>query len=80
MKVVALKTGFLNGTRIRAGAVIEVPETFKANWAAPVETAAAKAVVEAAKVVKQKPTTLSQSGKTETKTFLDVHAEKADLA
>lgn len=80
MKVVALKPGFLDGKRIRAGAVIEVPETFKASWVALVETSAAKAAVESTKTTKQKPMTLSQSGKQETKTFLDVHAEKTDLA
>jgi hypothetical protein len=80
MKVIALKSGFIDGKRIRAGAEFEVPETFKAIWVAPVTTAAAKAAVEATKVTKQKPMTLSQSGKQETKTFLDVHAEKTDLA
>ena len=80
MRVVAIKPGFLNSKRIRAGAEFEVPETFKANWVAPVTTAAAKAAVESTKAVKSKTTTLSQSGKTESKTFLDVYTDKADLA
>jgi hypothetical protein len=80
MKVVALKPGFMDGKRIRAGAVFEVPETFKALWVAPVQTSAAKAAVESTKVTKQKPTTLSQVAKAESKSFTEVLGDKSDLA
>lgn len=79
MKVVALKPGFLNGRRIPAGAELEVSDTFKAAWLAPVTSAAAKAAAPKPAPAK-KPVALSQMGKEDSKSFLDVHGEKADLA
>lgn len=79
MKVVALKPGFLNGRRVRAGDELEVPDTLKATWLAPIASAAAKAATPKPAAPK-KPMALSQMGKEEGKTFLDVHGEKTDLA
>ena len=78
MKVIAIKSAFYQGARIRVGAEVDVPEGFKASWAAPVE--GAKAPAKAAKPAKPEPRALSQAGKDEVKTFIQAHSEKADLA
>lgn len=78
MKVTAIKSAFYNGSRVRAGDVVDVPEGFKASWAAPVDSV--KAPAKAAKPAKSEPRALSQTGKEEAKTFIQAHSEKADLA
>lgn len=79
MKVTAIKPAFYNGSRVRAGDVVDVPEGFKASWAAPVDSV--KAPAKAAKpAAKPEPRALSQAGKEEAKTFIQAHSEKADLA
>ncbi len=75
MKVTAISPAFYNGARVRVGDVVDVPEGFKASWAAPVDS-----VKPPAKPVKPEPRTLSQAGKGESKTFVQAHSEKADLA
>lgn len=75
MKVTAIKPAFHDGARIRVGDQVEVPEGFKASWAAPVD-----AVKTPAKPAKQAPRALSQSGKEEVKTFVQAHNEKPELA
>jgi hypothetical protein len=69
MKVIALSMGFLNGSRVRKGTEFEVPEGAKATWFAPVDGAAAKP----AKAGRPEPKALSQVGKGEDKTFIQVH-------
>jgi|GEM_PF-1560496 len=79
MKVVATEMGFVDGNRVRAGTVFDVPEGSTAKWYVPLESAASKAKPEAkAKAVK--PEALSQMGRDKPKTFTEVHAEKPDLA
>jgi len=75
MKVTAISPAFYNGARVRVGDVVDVPEGFKASWAAPADS-----VKPPAKPGKPEPRTLSQAGKGESKTFVQVHSEKADLA
>jgi hypothetical protein len=55
--------------------VVDVPEGFKASWAAPVDS-----VKPPAKPAKPEPRALSQAGKAEAKTFVQAHGEKVDLA
>ena len=79
MKVTAISPAFYNGSRVRAGDVVEVPDGFKASWATPVE--GVKAPAKAAKpAAKPEPRALSQAGKEEAKSFVQAHSEKADLA
>lgn len=78
MKVIAIKSAFHNGARVRVGAEMEVPEGFKASWALPTE--GVKAPAKPAKPAKPEPRALSQAGKEEVKTFIQAHGEKADLA
>lgn len=75
MKVIAISPAFYNGARVRVGDVVDVPEGFKASWAAPTDS-----VKPQAKPGKPEPRALSQVGKAESKTFIQVHSEKADLA
>lgn len=75
MKVTAISPAFYNGSRVRVGDVVDVPEGFKASWAAPVDS-----VKTPAKPAKPEPRALSQAGKAEAKTFVQAHGEKADLA
>lgn len=79
MKVVATEMGFVDGNRIRAGTVFDVPEGSTAKWYVPLESAASKAK-SADKPKAQKPVALSQMGQDKPKTFTEVHAEKPDLA
>jgi hypothetical protein len=78
MKVIALEMGFLNGSRVRKGTEFEVPDGTKGTWFAPVESPAAKAA-KPVKAARPEPRALSQIGKGEDKSFIQVH-EKADLA
>jgi hypothetical protein len=75
MKVTAISPAFYNGSRVRVGDVVDVPEGFKASWAAPADS-----VKPPAKSAKPEPRALSQAGKADSKTFIQVHSEKADLA
>ena len=75
MKVTAISPAFYNGARVRVGDVVDVPEGFKASWAAPADS-----VKPPAKSAKPEPRALSQAGKADSKTFIQVHNEKADLA
>lgn len=75
MKVTAISPAFYNGSRVRVGDVVDVPEGFKASWAAPVDS-----VKPPAKPTKSEPRALSQAGKAEAKTFVQAHGEKVDLA
>lgn len=72
MKVIALAMGFLNGSRIRPGTEFEVPDGSKATWFAPVDTPAA-AAAKPVKAGRQEPKALSQVGKGEDKSFIQVH-------
>lgn len=85
MKVIAIKPAFFNGSRVRVGAELDVPETLKASWFAPAEVVKAQATAKAAKQAKtaatgKEPRALSQAGKDEAKSFIQAHGEKADLA
>lgn len=79
MKVTAIKPAFFNGTRIRVGSEVEVPDDFKGSWFVKAETLEAAQVAQAAKPSRPKPQALSQVGKGEDKSFIQAH-EKADLA
>lgn len=72
MKVIALAMGFHNGSRIRPGTTFEVPEGAKATWFAPVDTPAAVAA-KLGKAGRPEPKALSQVGKGEDKSFIQVH-------
>lgn len=78
MKVTAIAPAFYNGSRVRAGDVVEVPDGFKASWAAPVDSV--KPPAKPAKPAKPEPRALSQMGNAESKTFVQLHGEKGDLA
>lgn len=78
MKVIALYQGFYGGKPIDPGTEFEVPDGSKARWYAPVGNEP-KAVAKA-KPKKDEPQALSQLGKEPAKSFIDAHAEKADLA
>jgi hypothetical protein len=58
--VVALTTGFYEGSRVRAGTEFEVPDDFKGSWVAAVDSPAA-----APKIIKPRaqPRTLSEMAK-----------------
>lgn len=78
MKVIALSVGFHSGSLKNIGDEFDVADGAKASWFAPVESVAAKAA-KPVKVRRPEPKALSQVGKGEDKTFIQVH-EKADLA
>lgn len=78
MKVTAIVPAFYNGSRVRAGDVVEVPEGFKASWAAPVDSV--KPPAKPTKPTKPEPRALSQMGTAESKTFVQLHGERGDLA
>ncbi len=80
MKVVAIKPAFYNGTRVRVGDALEVSDDFKGSWFVKAETVEAAKVVKDAKPSRPQPKALSQLGKGEDKSFIQAHAEKADLA
>lgn len=80
MKVTAIKPAFYNGTRVRVGDEMELPNDFKGSWFVKSETVEAAKAVKEAKPSRPQPKALSQVGKGEDKTFIQAHAEKADLA
>jgi ribosomal protein L9 len=80
MKVIAITAAFYNGSRVRKGDTVEVPEGYRASWFAKVASPEAKAAVKPAKASRETPRALSQAGKEEAKTFVQAHSEKADLA
>lgn len=85
MKVIAIKPAFYNGSRVRVGDEVDVPEGLKASWFATAEVIKAQAIAKVAKhakatSAKAEPKALSQAGKDEAKTFIQAHGEKADLA
>lgn len=80
MKVTAIKPAFYEGTRVRVGDSLEVPDNFKASWFVKAESVEAAKVVSAAKPSRPQPKALSQMSKGEDKTFIQAHSEKADLA
>lgn len=59
--VVALESGFYNGSRVRAGTQFDVPDDFTAKWVAAVDTPAA--APPKAKASRSEPRTLSQMAK-----------------
>jgi hypothetical protein len=80
MKVTAIKPAFYNGTRVRVGDEMELPNDFKGSWFVKSETVEAAKAVKDAKPSRPQPKALSQVGKGEDKTFIQAYAEKADLA
>lgn len=78
MKVVAIKTAFYNGRRVRAGAELDVPQGTKGSWFVATGTDEAKAAT--AKPAKDVPKALSELGTARAKSFVDVNSGKADLA
>lgn len=78
MKVTAISPAFFNGSRVRVGDVVEVPEKFKASWAAPTDSVKAKSAKE--KPEKQEPKALSELGAGKAKSFIDAHSGDKDLA
>lgn len=81
MKVIAIKPAFYSGARVRVGDELTVPDNTKAAWFVKAETAEAAKAAKAAKAVAKPPVpqALSQVGKGEDKSFIDVHA-KTELA
>lgn len=72
MKIVAIKTAFYNGRRVRVGDELDIPQGMKGSWFAAVATPEA----EAAKVkprTKQEPKALSELKLADGKSFTDVH-------
>jgi hypothetical protein len=76
MKVVATQIAFYNGSRVRPGVELEVPDTLKGSWFAKLDTPLAKAVK--APKPKLEPKALSEMPKGEGKTFIEVHS--SDIA
>lgn len=74
MKVVATKLAFFNGSRVRPGAELEVPDGTKGSWFAPVASPEARAA-KAPKPPKPEPRTLSDMGKPAAATFTDAHQQ-----
>lgn len=72
MKIVATKTAFYNGRRVRPGAELDVPQGLKGSWFAPVASPEAKAAKE--KPAKPEPKALSELGSENAKRFNDVLA------
>lgn len=72
MKVVATQLAFYNGSRVRPGAELEVPDGTKGSWFAPLSSPEAKAA-KAPKPPKAEPRTLSGMGKPAATTFTDAH-------
>lgn len=69
-KVVATSMGFLNGSRVRPGTVIEVPDDFKGSWVAAVGSPAAAPAKP--KPARAEPKTLSEMGKVAVKTASEI--------
>lgn len=77
MKVVATKTAFYNGRRVRVGDELDIPQGVKGSWFVPTGSIEAKAAKE--KPAKPEPKALSELGSDKAKSFIDVNA-KSDLA
>lgn len=79
MKVIALEAGFYGGRPVPKGATFEVPEGSKARWYAPADGSAGKAAAAKQKAGPTKqaaaPATLSEIGKDQPKSFVDVNAK-----
>lgn len=69
-KVVATSIGFYQGTRIRPGTEIEVPDDFKGSWVAAVGSPAAAPAK--AKPARAEPKTLSELGRAAVKTASEI--------
>lgn len=80
MKVTIIKPAFHNGTRVRVGDEMDVSDDLKGSWFVKAETVEAAKAVKEAKPSRPQPKALSQVGKGEDKSFIQAHAEKADLA
>lgn len=76
MKVIATKAAFYNGRRVREGEELDVPNGLKGSWF----VTAAEPVKAPPKATRPEPRALSQAGKDETKSFIQAHADKSDLA
>lgn len=70
MKVIVTKPAFYEGSRVRPGAELDVPDDLKGSWFAKVDTPEAK-TVKAAKPAKVEPKALSQLNKGGDKTFIE---------
>jgi hypothetical protein len=68
-KVVATSIGFYNGTRVRPGTTLEVPDDFKGSWVAAVGTPAA---APAKPKPRAEPKTLSEMAKASVKSATDI--------
>lgn len=73
MKVIAIAAAFYNGARVRPGAEVEVPDTFKGSWFVKVDGPEAKAARAARVKTKDEPRALSQLAK-DGKSFVEAHA------
>lgn len=69
-QVVATSMGFLNGSRVRPGTVIEVPDDFKGSWVAAVGSPAAAPAKP--KPARAEPKTLSEMAKAPVKSPSDI--------
>ena len=71
-KVVATSMGFLNGSRVRPGTIVEVPDDFKGKWVTevPVKGTSVEPAEKKASA-RAKPVALSQLGKEPTTGPLD---------
>lgn len=72
MKIVAIKTAFYNGRRVRVGDELDIPQGLKGSWFAPL--ASVEADKAKAKPAKETPKALSELGSANAKTFNDVLA------
>jgi hypothetical protein len=74
MKVTVIEKAFYGGSMLKPGNTLTVPDDFKASWAVPAGSIAAKNAIP-----KPAPTqvavALSQMGKSAPKSFIDVHAK-----
>jgi hypothetical protein len=75
-KVIVTSMGFLNGSRVRTGQVIEVPDDFSASWVKPMDGSAEPAQ-KAEKKSRKTPETLSEMTKAKADTFSDVQTVEA---
>lgn len=73
MKVIAITAAFYNGSRVRPGAEVEVPDNLKGSWFVKADAAEAKAAKATRAKPKDEPKALSQLA-AGTKTFLEAHA------
>ena len=74
MKVVAIKPAFFNGSRVRPGAELDVPDALKGSWFTPVDSPEAKAV-KAPQAAKKEPATLSEIARPAAATFTEVNQQ-----